>query len=304
MRTRLVGTVMLLSLIVALRAWAGWDDIVAAYNRGDYATVVRELLPLAQDGNPRAQTNLGRLYFLGQGVPQDYAQALTWFRRAADQGDAGAQFNLGVIYDNGQGVPQDYAQAGYWYRKAADQGQADAQYNLGVMYEYGHSVPQDYQQAYFWYHLAAGHSTTERNHEMMVRSRDMMAARLTPAQLIQAKAQVSIWQAKVPVVQAPRTAAPPEITHPASQTQQVAPAPVPKHCPYPFIDISKLLPFLLSPGGPSSGDLAGLTPEQIAQVMKAENAQEELRRKNVEAIIRNAREIQRLRSEFCVGTVD
>jgi len=303
MHIRLTGTVMLLSLIIVLRAWADWGEIVAAYNREDYATVVRELFPLAQEGNPRAQRNLGRLYFLGQGVPQDYAQALTWFRRAADQGDAGAQFNLGVIYDNGQGVLQDYAQAGYWYRKAADQGQADAQYNLGAMYEYGQSVPQDYQQAYFWYHLAAGHSTAERNYERMVRSRDMMAARLTPAQLIQAKAQVGIWQSKVPVVQAPGTAAPPEMAQ-LAQTQQVAPPPVPKHCPYPFIDISKLLPLLLSPGGLSSGSLAGLTPEQIAQLMQAENAQEELRRKSVEAIIRNALEIQRLRTKFCVGTVD
>jgi hypothetical protein len=32
----------------------------------------------------------------------------------------------------------------------------------------------------------------------------------------------------------------------STQTQQITPAPVPKHCPYPFIDISKLLPFLLS----------------------------------------------------------
>ena len=42
----------------------------------------------------------------------------------ADQGDAGAQVNLGVMYDHGKGVPQDYAQAAAWYRKAADQGDA------------------------------------------------------------------------------------------------------------------------------------------------------------------------------------
>src|SRR6266581_7042258 len=111
MRTRLVGTVMLLSLVIALRAWAGWDEMVAEYNRGDYATVVRKLLPLAQGGDPRAQRNLGRMYFLGQGVPQDYALALTWFRRAADQGEAGAQFTVGVMYHTGKGVPQDYSQA-------------------------------------------------------------------------------------------------------------------------------------------------------------------------------------------------
>jgi hypothetical protein len=294
---------LLFSLIIVLRAWAGWDEMIAAYNRGDYATVVQELVPLAQDGNPRAQTNLGRLYLLGQGVPQDYAQALTWYRLAADQGEAKAQYMVGLIYNNGQGVPQDYAQARYWYHKAADQGQADAQYKLGVMYEYGQGVPQNYPHAYFWYNLAAGHSTTERNQEIMVRSRDMMAARLTPAQLSQAKAQARTWQAQVPVAQAPPTAAPPQMAQP-TQTQQVTQAPVSKHCPYPFIDISKLLPLLLNPGGLAAGDLSGLSPEDMAQIMRTDNAREESRRKSVEAIISNALKIQRLRSEFCVGTVD
>ncbi|MDE8345492.1 MAG: tetratricopeptide repeat protein, partial [Acidocella sp.] len=44
---------------------------------------------------------------------------------------------------NGHGVPQDYAQAASWYRKAAVQGIADAQLNLGLDYFYGHGVPQD-----------------------------------------------------------------------------------------------------------------------------------------------------------------
>ena len=38
------------------------------------------------------------------------------------------------MYDEGQGVPQDYAEAVKWYRMAADQGNADAQSNLGFMY--------------------------------------------------------------------------------------------------------------------------------------------------------------------------
>jgi len=37
------------------------------------------------------------------------------------------------MYDKGKGVPQDYKQAVEWYRKAADQGDARAQLNLGVM---------------------------------------------------------------------------------------------------------------------------------------------------------------------------
>jgi uncharacterized protein len=47
------------------------------------------------------------------------------------------QFNLGNTYATGDGVPQDDAVAVYWYREAADQGDAKAQYNLGVMYENG-----------------------------------------------------------------------------------------------------------------------------------------------------------------------
>jgi TPR repeat protein len=71
---------------------------------------------------------------MGQGAPQDYAEAAKWFRRAADQGRADAKSLLGTAYINGEGVPQDYATTMHWYRKAADQGQADAQYNLGIIY--------------------------------------------------------------------------------------------------------------------------------------------------------------------------
>ncbi len=59
------------------------------------------------------------------------------------------------MYDNGQGVPQDYAKAVKWYRKAAGQGLAEAQYNLGVKYAKGQGVPQDHAQAIAWYFRAA-----------------------------------------------------------------------------------------------------------------------------------------------------
>jgi TPR repeat protein len=42
-------------------------------------------------------------------VPQDYAEAVKWYRKAADQGNAVAQYDLGVMYDKGQGVPQNFA---------------------------------------------------------------------------------------------------------------------------------------------------------------------------------------------------
>src|SRR4030095_1164368 len=86
----------------------------------------------ATQGDAVAQNNLGSMYVEGKGVPQDYTEALKWYRLAAAQGYAEAQFNLGVMYLGGEGVPQDYAEALKWYRLAAAQGEAKAQFNLGL----------------------------------------------------------------------------------------------------------------------------------------------------------------------------
>ncbi len=66
-------------------AWAGLDEGVAAYNRGDYATAIRVWRPLSEQGNANAQSMLGLLYGKGQGVPQDYAQAHMWYNLAASR---------------------------------------------------------------------------------------------------------------------------------------------------------------------------------------------------------------------------
>ncbi len=109
-----------LLVVLAAPAWAGWDEGVAAYDRGDYATALREWRPIAEQGNASAQYNLGVMYYNGVGVPQDDAEAAKWFRKAADQGNASAQFNLGVMYGHGYGV-QDYVQAHMWYNLAEAQ---------------------------------------------------------------------------------------------------------------------------------------------------------------------------------------
>ena len=56
------------------------------------------------------------MYHNGQGVPQDYTEAVKWFRLAVLWGRANAQYNLGFMYANGQGVPQDYTEAVKWFR--------------------------------------------------------------------------------------------------------------------------------------------------------------------------------------------
>ena len=79
----------------------------------------------AEQGVAVAQYNLGLMYENGQGVRQDYAEAVRWYRKAAEQGNANAQYNLGVMYGNGQGVRQDRALAQEWFGKACQNGDQD-----------------------------------------------------------------------------------------------------------------------------------------------------------------------------------
>ena len=58
------------------------------------------------------------------------------------------------MYANGEGVPENDAEAVKWYRKAADQGHADAQSNLGFMYATGEGVPEKNIRAYVWWSMA------------------------------------------------------------------------------------------------------------------------------------------------------
>ena len=64
------------------------------------------------------------------------------YRHAADQGDAVAQSNLGMLYEKGEGVRQDYAEAVKWYRLAAEKGSVSALYNLGMLHAYGKGIRQ------------------------------------------------------------------------------------------------------------------------------------------------------------------
>ena len=83
----------------------------------------------AEAGEAIAQYNLGVMYANGEGVPEDDAEAVRWYRLSAEQGDANAQNNLGFMYDNGEGVPEDNVLAYMWFNLAAAQGNEDAQRN-------------------------------------------------------------------------------------------------------------------------------------------------------------------------------
>ncbi len=113
------------------------------------------LLTKAEQGDAKAQYELGTLYDVGIGVPQDDVEAAKWFLKAAEQGEAWAQFKLGMMHANGRGVVKDEIDAVKWHLKAAEQGLVQAQFSLGVMYANDQGVLEDHDEAVMWYRKAA-----------------------------------------------------------------------------------------------------------------------------------------------------
>jgi len=142
-------------------AMAGpFEDGDAAVKKGDYATALRILRPLADHGNAAAQYEIAGMYFNGQGVRQDYTRAAAWYREAADQGNAGAQFKLGEMYADAKGVPQDYV------------------------------------FAHMWFNLAAARTEIPLVRLFLAKKRDEVAAKMTPAQIAEAQRLAREWKPK------------------------------------------------------------------------------------------------------------
>jgi TPR repeat protein len=89
------GLLLTAQILGSASAFAGpWEDGMAAYNRGDYVPAVRLFRPLAEAGNPKAQSVLGAMYRRGQGVARNSMHAFIWYSHAAARGDAKAKAGL------------------------------------------------------------------------------------------------------------------------------------------------------------------------------------------------------------------
>ena len=114
----------------------------------------------ADNGVTGAYTWLGVMYYDGQGVAQNYEKAFLWTKKAAENGAANAYVGLGVMYCKGQGVAKNSNEAFKWFQKAADNGVASAFAYLGDMYYAGDGVAQNYNEALKWYQKAADNGIT------------------------------------------------------------------------------------------------------------------------------------------------
>ena len=147
-------TVCVLILVYGCASSPAYHKGLAAAENEDYSTAVALWIPLAEEGDARAQFKLGELYHEGLGVNPDISMAIQWYLLAAEQGDTEAQNNLGIIYDDGDEVRANFRTAMKWYRLAAEQGDPGAQFNLGSIYREEEAV-QDYTRAYMWWGISA-----------------------------------------------------------------------------------------------------------------------------------------------------
>lgn len=226
----LLGLLLAAGLFAASTgAQAGLQEARNAYKNQDFAAALQELKPLVESGDPVAMFYLGLMYDNGEGVVQNYQQAIAWYRKAADKGFAPAQSNLGVVYETGGGVERDYKEAASWYRKAAEQGDVAAQFNLGLMYYVGRGAdfPRNTKEAAVWYTKAAEQGSVvalsalgllyengygvklnyemahkcytlaaEGGNELAKANKEALEERMTPEQMAESKALVKEWKAK------------------------------------------------------------------------------------------------------------
>lgn len=139
-----------------------------------------------------AQYILGLMYYEGQGVKQNFVEAIKWCQQSADQELVDAQYFVGIMYAQGKGVSQSLAEAAEWFEKAADQGHAGAQYKIGVMYYKGQGVPQNYVKSYAYWNVAAAFNMQKAKESLSI-----VKAKMTSTQVAEGQRQAEILLNKI-----------------------------------------------------------------------------------------------------------
>lgn len=108
---------------------------VAADDAGDYAKAKTILLPLAEQGHPKAMNIIGYMHNHGHAFSTDPLAACQWYKRSADAGHAPGMYNLSICYHDGiWGAPDPVANL-YWLTLAADKKVVRAMLQLAELNE-------------------------------------------------------------------------------------------------------------------------------------------------------------------------
>ena len=161
---------------------------------GAFAVEFEDILAKAKAGRPMYQYLLGSMYDQGEGIPENDAEAVKWYRKAAEQGDAIAQFSLSYMYDLGEGIPENDAEAVKWIRKAAEQNLVAAQFFLGAKYFLGEGVPENHIKAYVWSSMAKTNGDERAKETLGFLKTEMTKNQIAEAQKLAAKCYESNYK--------------------------------------------------------------------------------------------------------------
>jgi uncharacterized protein len=188
-------------LLTSIAGDASADGVAGfqAYEKGDYATALKEFLPLAEAGQTSAEAAVGQMYFEGKGMAPDLKQAARFLEPAAAKGNARAQYLLGKLYLTGEGVAGvDPVKAAALTKAAADQGLVDAQVDTCAFYYQGVGVPKDLVQAYLYANLAAQQGSPDGTAILTLLQQDMK-----PEDVVKGDQAVRAWKPVLPDIQDP-----------------------------------------------------------------------------------------------------
>lgn len=139
----------------------------------------------------------GAQFERGSGVTLDYAQALTWYRKAAEAGYPPAEFAVGQMTAAGHGVPRDEKAANDWFRRAAEHGFAEAQVTLAgnLLTATGTADGKpDKIEAMKWLLLGAEGMPDPLSKQVAVTTRDKLEKEMTAEEQAEATKRVAQWR--------------------------------------------------------------------------------------------------------------
>jgi TPR repeat protein len=161
--TRILFLILALSLFAAAPARADFDAGKRAYDKKDWAEAIRELRPLAEQGDDRALLLLGHMYNDGRGVIKDRAEALELYHKAAQADNTNSMVVIAAMHQAGLGVPKNPSLAQQWFQYAAEMGNQPAAFFNGIALFRGDTgggaLKQDLQASYKWLLVAARDKT-------------------------------------------------------------------------------------------------------------------------------------------------
>ncbi|MDR5727273.1 MAG: tetratricopeptide repeat protein [Terriglobia bacterium] len=189
-------------------------------------TLRAKLKELAEQGSVGAMNLYADFAVEGTGGPQDYSEAMKWWRKSAEMDSAEGQFNLGLMYLDGEGVPADGKEGVKWLRLAADKGFAPAasriapmammkqnglepnsdvrkwlltaaeagdalsMMNLGMSYFHEIGGSADYVEAYKWFTLAMKFGADQN----VIDGRPGLKPKMTAEQIAEAEKRAREWE--------------------------------------------------------------------------------------------------------------